>query len=300
MLCVPIGGRTGVDGVLTVASGADPYRYDADDVVLAEDLASRASISLESGRLLVEAMEAVRARDDFLAVAAHELRTPLTSLMLQVQSVNRTIARDCAESGTAVRGVAAVQTQARRLSMLVDGLLDVVHLASNRMALRFEEVDLRQLVGEVVDAMAVELQRAGCRLTISAPNPVIVRLDRARIGQVLTNLLTNAVKFGSGHPIEVRVDATPSSARISVRDHGPGIALEDQARIFARFERAVSPRHFGGLGLGLYVSAQILRMHQGSVRVESEPGQGACFIVDLPRGPRPPWATAETTSNPSP
>ena len=97
----------------------------------------------------------------------------------------------------------------------------------------------------------------------------------------------------------MRLDATADLARISVRDHGIGLAREDQSRIFERFTRAVSPRHYGGLGLGLYISAQILRAHGGSLRVESEPGAGACFIVDLPRdrhfGERLPRASADSS-----
>jgi len=132
--------------------------------------------------------------------------------------------------------------------------------------------------------MAPGLQRAGCKVTVTAPDHAAVRWNRGRIEQVLTNLLGNAIKFGAGEPIEVRASVTVTNVQISVRDHGIGISKEDQARIFHRFERAVSSRHFGGLGLGFYISVQILRTHQGSLRVDSEAGHGACFIVDLPRG----------------
>jgi signal transduction histidine kinase len=103
-----------------------------------------------------------------------------------------------------------------------------------------------------------------------------------RIEQVLTNLLSNAMKFGAGHPIEVNVESTDANVTISVRDHGIGVAKED-----GRVERAIPARHFGGLGLGLYISVQIVRAHRGSLRVESKPGEGSCFIVDLPRGASP-------------
>jgi signal transduction histidine kinase len=288
LLCVPISGRTGVDGVLTLVCEADARRYGPDEVLVAGELASRAAITLESGRLLFEALQGVRARDDFLAVAAHELRTPLTSLMLHAHSAHRTIARECPGAASAAQSVGGIQTQATRLSKLIDGLLDAVRLESNRMTLQFGDVDLRELVDGVLGEMADDFQRAGCHLTASTPEGVTVRWDRFRMGQVLTNLLTNATKFGTGRPIEVRVEAHPRNVRMSVRDHGPGIPREDQARIFGRFERAVSTSHFGGMGLGLYISAQILRMHQGSLRVESEPGYGACFIVDVPRGVGPP------------
>jgi PAS domain S-box-containing protein len=284
LLCVPIAGRSGADAVMLLASATDPRRYDAEDVLLARDLAGRAAISLENGRLLFEALDAVRARDDFLAVAAHELRTPLTSLLLQIQLLHRAIEHDRLNLAAAGRSVVAAEGQARRLSNLVDGLLDVARLASNRMGLHVEELDLRDLVDGVASAMAPDCQRAGCKLTVTAPPRAAVRWDRGRIEQVLTNLLSNAIKFGAGHPIEMRAAVSDGHAEISVRDHGIGISKEDQGRIFGRFERAVSTRHFGGLGLGLYISAQILRTHQGHLRVESEPGEGACFIAELPLG----------------
>jgi PAS domain S-box-containing protein len=283
VLCVPIAGRTGVDAVMMLVSGSNPHRYDQEDVVLARDLAGRAAASLENGRLLFEALDAVRARDDFLAVAAHELRTPLTSLLLQIQLLHRAIDRDRINLPAAGRSVTAAENQAKRLSGLVDGLLDVARLASNRMGLQTEELDLRELVEGVVSAMAPNCQRVGCPVTVTAPTRTTVRWDRGRIEQVLTNLLSNAIKFGAGQPIEVQATVDDAKAEISVRDHGIGISPGDQARIFGRFERAVSSRHFGGLGLGLYISAQILRAHQGSLRVESQPGQGARFVIALPR-----------------
>jgi PAS domain S-box-containing protein len=282
LMCVPIQGRSGVDAVIMLVSATDPRRYDQDDVVLARELANRAAVTLENGRLLSEAQEAIRARDDFLAVAAHELRTPLTSLLLQIEMLGRAIERDRLVVGAA-RRVAAVETQARRLSVLVDGLLDVARLTTHQLFIRIEELDLRQLVNGLMATMAADFQRAGCAVSVTMPGEVLGRWDRVRTEQVLTNLLSNAMKFGARRPIEMNVEATDTNVRISVRDHGIGISREDQARIFGRFERAVPTRHFGGLGLGLYISVQILRAQQGSLRVESEPGQGACFIVDLPR-----------------
>jgi PAS domain S-box-containing protein len=285
LLCVPIEGRSGVEGVMMLVSSTEPHRYVPEDVVLARDLAARAAVSLENGRLLSEALDAVRVRDDFLAVAAHELRTPLTSLLLHVQMLSRAIERSRpANAGAANHSIAAAQGQARRLSILVDGLLDVSRLASNRLALRVEETKLDELVDGVMSTMAPDFRRAGCEVTVSVPPDIVVKWDRLRVEQVLTNLLSNAMKFGAGNPIDVRAEAQGDDVEIAVRDSGIGISKEDQERIFGRFERAVSTRNFGGLGLGLYISVQIVRSHQGSLRVESEPGKGARFIVRLPRG----------------
>jgi PAS domain S-box-containing protein len=286
LLCVPIMGRSGVDAVMTLVSSHDPQRYTRDEVLLAQDLAGRAAVSLENGRLLFEALDAVRARDDFLAVAAHELRTPLTSLILQIQMLRKGLGRDQPDPSIVNRSVGAVESQALRLSNLIDGLLDVARLGSNRMGLHFGDIDLRELLDDVVSTMAGDFRRAGSRVLVTAPARAgaIVRWDRERILQVLTNLFSNAIKFGAGRPIELDASVRGATVELSVRDHGIGISKEDQSRIFGRFERAVSTRHFGGLGLGLYISAQILRAHRGSIRVESEPGQGARFVITLPRG----------------
>jgi signal transduction histidine kinase len=268
---------------MMLVSATDPHRYTHDDLVLARDLANRAAASLENGRLLAEARDAVRARDEFLSVAAHELRTPMTSLLLRTETLRRTVGRGEPGREAALRSVTAAERQARRLSSLIDDLLDVSRLAINRMTLRTEEVDLAQIARDVVATMAAELHRAGCVVDVAAPAAVQGRWDRTRLEQVLTNLLSNAMKFGAGRPIEVTVDETDREVRATVRDHGIGISREDQSRIFGQFERAVSTRHYGGLGLGLYISAQILRVQGGSLRVDSEPGKGACFTVVLPR-----------------
>jgi PAS domain S-box-containing protein len=286
LLCVPINGRSGVDAVVMLVSATDPRRYDHDDLVLAQDLADRASVALENGRLLSEALGSVRARDDFLAVAAHELRSPLTSLLLQVQRIARTIERETFNPADARRAVTAAEVQARRLSTLIDSLLDVSRLARHQLFIRLEEVELGQLVDELRAKLAADLERAGCALIVRAPPKVVGRWDRQRVEQVLANLLSNAIKFGAGKPIELDVEATAEAVRVSLRDHGIGISAEDQARIFGRFERAVPTRHFGGLGLGLYTCIQILHAHGGTLRVDSTEGQGARFVIDLPLGPR--------------
>jgi PAS domain S-box-containing protein len=296
VMCVPVRGRGGVDAVMVIVSASDPRRFDRDDVILAEDLAVRAAVALENGHLLAEALEAIEARDSFLSVAAHELRTPLTSMLLHIAKLKKAAEAGTLEAAAALRGIRSSETQAQRLSTLVDSLLDVVRLKAGLTTGGSEEIDIAQVVVDTVASMSPDAERAGCALDVTTSGSALGHWDRGRMEQVLRNLLSNALKFGAQRPIEVRVDATGESVRISVRDHGIGIAREDQSRIFHRFERAVSTSNFGGLGLGLYISNQILRAHGGSLRVESEPGKGARFIVELPHTevqlyPTPPLGT---------
>ena len=130
--------------------------------------------------------------------------------------------------------------------------------------------------------MKAEAEHAKCALEVRAEAPVVASCDRERIDQAVTNLLSNAIKYGAGKPIELSVGASAGRAVISARDHGMGIAPEDMARLFSRFERAVPVRRYGGLGLGLYITRQIVEGHGGTVRAESKPGEGARFVIELP------------------
>ena len=172
--------------------------------------------------------------------------------------------------------------QVARLTRLVDDLLDVSQIGAGRLRLRLERLDLLALVTDVHARLEGQLAQARCSLELRAQGPVVGLWDRSRIEQVVVNLLSNAMKYGIGARIEVDVQATPQNARLCVRDHGIGIAPEDQSRIFDRFERAVSERHYAGLGMGLWIVRKIVAAHNGSIRVESKPGAGALFTVELP------------------
>jgi PAS domain S-box-containing protein len=281
LLFVPVAGREQVEAVAMLVSTADPRRYTSADIMLAEEFANRAASSLENARLFSDAIAAVRTRDEFLSVAAHELRTPLTALLLRAQLLQRALASDDKPTQHMAN---ALEEESRRLVRLVDSLLEVSRGATGPMAPRRERLELVEVVRNVVSALAPELTKAACVVRLDAQSEVLGCWDRTRLEQLVTNLLANAMKFGRGRPIDVRIDTgSEQEARIAIRDHGIGIAHEEQGRIFGRFERAVSARHFGGFGLGLYVSAQIARAHGGSLEVESEPGRGACFTVILPR-----------------
>jgi len=224
--------------------------------------------------------EAVRARDDFLSVASHELKTPLTSFQLQLELLRKGLG-PAPESRLAER-VSSAGRQVQRLASLVEMLLDVSQITTGRLLLNRDRLDLSSLVAEGVDRMREELARAGCSVTLEADGSLVGAYDRQRLEQVVRNLLSNALKYGEGRPIEVALKRAGARVRLSVTDHGIGIARDDHERIFERFERAVSVRHYGGLGLGLWLVRQIVEAHGGSISVTDTPGGGATFRLELP------------------
>ncbi len=281
-MIVPIKDRDTVLGAISFVIAGPDRRYSTDDLVMAEQLAARAGAAISNAKLYTAAREAIRERDEFMLVAGHELRTPLAAMSLHHEALVGT--RD----GTPIEKVrergGKLRAQSERLARLVEDLLDVSRLSAGRLTLDPDEFDLATLVREIVDRMKDELDRAGSPVTIDA-DEVRGRWDRARIDQVVTNLLGNALKYGKGSPIEVSVKREGNRASVVVSDQGIGIAAEDQPRIFQRFERAVSSRKFGGLGLGLWITSQLVEAHRGSIEVQSEPGKGSAFTVTLPINP---------------
>ncbi|WP_437974225.1 ATP-binding sensor histidine kinase [Sorangium sp. So ce295] len=282
-LSVPLVARGQKLGVLSLVSDAPGRRYGRADLDLAVELGRRAANAIDNARLYRASQEAVRARIEFLTIATHELNTPLTSLTLAVQSLRR-----AAPLGRVIdpqvldRRLELLERQGTRLTRLIHDLLDVSHLDTGTLVLERADVDLGALVREVAERFEADLAGARCSVSIQTGAPVFGRWDRSCLDRVVTNLLSNAIKFGTGKPIEIAVGAERGMAQLAVRDHGIGIAPEQRDRIFGRFERAVSERHYGGLGLGLYISRRIVEDHGGSIRCESRPGAGATFIVELP------------------
>jgi len=270
------GGR--VLGVLVACFDA-PREFSDADRAFATAVADACALALAHTRALSDARSATRIREEFLHVASHELRGPLGTLRLGVQLMLRD-ARTGGGRPLEAR-LHTIERQSERLVQLADALLDVSRITSGRLELARERADLAAVVREVAARHAAEGEAAaliGCDL----PDTLPCDLDVARIEQVLTNLLSNAVKYGRGRPIEVTLRGEGGTAGLSVRDHGIGIAEADQGRIFDRFERAVSGRHYAGLGLGLWIVRQIVEAHGGTIRVQSAPGEGSTFVVELP------------------
>ncbi|MCY1017948.1 PAS domain-containing sensor histidine kinase [Pyxidicoccus sp. MSG2] len=303
-LGVPLVARGRVIGALALFRGDTAHDFTDEEERLAEELARRTALSVDSARLLREAREAVRLRDEFLGIASHELKTPLTPLHLKVQLLHKQVellaARGEPVSAERVsETLEVVQRQVRKLTSLVDNLLDVSRITAGRLKLELEEMDLASVAAEILYRFAPSAAQLNCTLELHAPMAVVGRWDRQRLEQVVTNLLSNALKYGAGKPVCVRVEADGRLARLTVQDCGIGISAEDLPRIFERFERAVSDRHYGGLGLGLYITRQIVEAFGGTVTATSEPGQGSTFVLELPRGDIPEeWLSVPGTSGP--
>jgi signal transduction histidine kinase len=255
------------------------YRRLADREMKAEVARSAALARAE------DFQEQVEARDEFLSVASHELRTPLTSLSLSVEVLRDALAPNPLEMMTPAQlttRVDFVHRQVRRLNRLVEELLDVSRIQGHALVLRPTSVDAVRITREVVAQLRFDAERSGSTLSLAAPERCIGNWDPSRLEQLVANLITNAIKYGAGKPIDVRLVQADGVLELSVKDRGMGIPLEGQQRIFDRFVRLGSARHYGGLGLGLWIVRNVAQAMGGDVSVRSEPSQGSVFTVTLP------------------
>jgi signal transduction histidine kinase len=274
-------------GRITFARAPRRQKFDAADLAVAEELARRIALAVENAHLYGEAQRAVRLRDEFMSIASHELRTPLTALSLDLEVMMRLLERQGSEARTMQRA-SKLNAHLGRLKQLVLTLLDVSQIEAGRLAIQLESMDLRIVAGEVIERFTEQAAQSQCELRARLPaEPIEGAWDRLRIDQVLTNLLSNAIRYAPGRPIDVELAPAGASVTLRVRDHGPGIRPEDQERIFGRFERAASGRGIGGFGLGLWITRQIVIALGGTVRVESTPNVETAFIIELPWRDKP-------------
>ena len=228
---------------------------------------------------------ALALRDEFLSVASHELKTPLTSLKLQLQMLSREVrpAENILPNVARLAKSLSVSTkQVDRITALVENLLDVTRIQAGKLGIKPEESDLSEALEDSLDRFGSLFSDAGCALKIMIEKNIIGSFDKSRIEQVFVNLLSNAIKYAPGEMLEISLTRKSEQAIFSVKDHGPGISQDKQTAIFERFARATNSRDISGLGLGLFISKEIVEAHRGSIRVESELGHGARFIVELP------------------
>ncbi len=247
------------------------------------DLTERRLLEEEKLRL-AQAQEALRLRDEFLSIASHELKTPLTALQVQLEALSLRAGTMDEKLASKVR---RATRSSERLAELIETLMDVSRIATGRFELNPQRFDLAEAVSEVVERLCDAASKASCELSAKTEGPMPGTWDRLRIEQVLTNLLSNAMKYAAGAPVDVSLTRDGERAVLEVRDKGPGLPEGDLQRIFGRFERAASIRHYGGMGLGLYVVREIVEAHGGTVTAQNAPGGGAHFTVRLPFTPPP-------------
>ncbi len=234
-----------------------------------------------------ELQRALQARDELLSICSHELRTPISSMKLQTQFIKYQLEKNDPSVYSAEKVTALVEQSDRqldRLTKLIEDMLDFSRINSGRFKLNIEEFDLHELVVNVLDTFKLQMQANQCalELNVDSEKPILVNWDSHRIEQLISNLLTNALKYGNHKPIEMRIAQGPLSTSIIVRDSGMGISQADHKRIFEPYERAISASKISGLGLGLYISKKIAEAHGGTIEVESLPGRGATFTAIIP------------------
>jgi PAS domain S-box-containing protein len=285
-ISVPIRFRGTTQGVLTLLRSSGAEAFGRRDLALAQELARRIGIAIDNAKHYRQAQDAIRARDEFLQIASHELKTPLTPLALSLETLGRALQDTDTDSSAAQSRVDLCTRQVRRLNLLVEALLDVSRVTSGRFALELDRFDLTGSVRDVAERFRSEAKRVGSQLEVRAEHSIIGRWDRLRVEQIISNLLSNALRYGAGKPIEIDVSETRAAVQVTVSDHGIGIEPAALDRIFERFERAASMRHYGGLGLGLFISRQLAHAHGGNVSVDSRLGVGSSFTLTLPHEAR--------------
>jgi len=288
-ICVPLIARGRTLGAITLATSTSGRVYDTTDLLLAEDLASRAAIAIDNARLYRQAHEAVRARDQFLSIASHELKTPLTSLIGYTDLMLRRASRDDSLSERDQRAIRTISEQAARLNKLVVELLDLSRIETGQLSIDRGVVELNGLVQRLVQEISQTQPHEAERIVLqTAPDPLVLTGDELRLEQVFQNLLQNALKYSpAGGTVAIQIERRAGQACVSVRDEGIGIPAAALPNLFRRFYRApnVDPQRITGMGVGLFVVKEIVQLHGGEISVESQEDLGSTFTVFLPLWP---------------
>lgn len=231
--------------------------------------------------LLIVQIEATKIRDEFISIASHELKTPLTSLKLQTQMTKKVVAKSATISVERMqKQLDYTINQIDRLNKLVDDMLDISRINTGKLKLQKSNLNLSMLVIDLIDRFMPQFEAVECRIDSFITPGVVGHWDSYKLEQVLNNLFSNAIRYSPGKTIHVGLIKMNDKAILNVKDEGMGIDPANLERIFERFERATSTS--SGLGLGLYITRQILDLHQATIRVESKLGQGSNFIIELP------------------
>lgn len=231
-----------------------------------------------------ELASAIKARNDFFTIASHELKTPLTCLQLQIQVMQWQMKQlsNEAYANELLDSLKKQEDNLLRISRIVDNILDDSKISEGRLTLQLRRFDLSEMATEVIEQVKLTALLGNINIQFSAQNPVEGDWDRFRLEQVLLNLIMNAIRYGEKKSVRVEVSILGNDALMTVKDEGMGIRSEDHERIFQRFERANPEKEINGMGLGLFISKNIVSAHGGEIRLVSESGKGSEFTVILP------------------
>jgi signal transduction histidine kinase len=259
-------------------------RTDIDNKHKEEILKYQAKVlELESQNKIMN--QEIKLRDEFLSIASHELKTPLTSMLLKLQTVLHNI-RSVSLANFSVENLLKMletaEDQTKRLSRMINDLLNISLITTGRMNMEPSKSDLGEVVTKVVDEFSEKAEKDGCILKLSVEQNLDCHIDKLRIEQVISNLISNAIKYGNSKPVEIVATKKNSHAIIVVKDNGIGIDAKNKDKIFGLFERGVEKTNYKGLGVGLYIANQIIKAHGGNIKVRSKPGAGSTFTVALP------------------
>lgn len=229
----------------------------------------------------------IQERDEFISIASHELKTPLTSMKLQIdltRSIMRKSNFEFVDPNKIQKMFEVTERQIERMIRLIEDMLDASRVSVGKLNLTRARMNLNDLIHLVLERHTPQLESTKNKVSFSASEVVIGHWDHFRLEQVMSNLLSNSMKYAAGSNIEITLNKRENNAELRIKDFGMGISKEMHHKIFNRFERAISSNNISGLGLGLYITHEILYRHGGTIRVESELNQGATFIIELPIG----------------
>lgn len=282
----PLKSRGKVIGVLTIGSSQKDFSYSEEDVDFISELASRAALAVDNSKLFSEVEEALHARDDFLSIASHELKTPLTSILLALQFSLRHLKEEERNSKNE-RIINALQTgvlQTRRLSALINDLLNISVIKTGRVILDKEESDLIGIIKDAILGFKLLVDRKKIKITFKNKDDVIIGMwDKIRMGEVFSNLISNSIKYGKNKPIIIEAKASRDKVVVKITDKGIGIDKKDIKNIFDIFRRTKEASEYKGMGVGLYITNQIVTIHGGTIHVKSTPQKGTTFTIELVR-----------------
>ncbi len=280
-LTIAIRGRKRLRGRLFLWRQDPSALFSTEDCILAEEIGSRVGLAMENALLYESAQKALEARDVFLSVASHELKTPITSLKMNLQLADRKLRETELDEQAGIL-MKRTDQQINRLVLLIENLLDVSRIRLGKLELQCESVNFSEMIRTVASDHREALSSAGCFLELDLQESLSGFVDRGRVEQILINLFSNIIKYAPGTKVNIQLSKEDDYAALTVRDHGPGIPLEQRARLFERFSRVDSSRNISGLGLGLFISREIAEHHGGSLFMVEPVGEGAAFRLRLP------------------